>query len=165
MKRDARFDTDRQGRQGRHGPHGSRHRRRKWYERAEDFGPSPNKLYRDPVKGKVLGVCAGIADYFGIEVWLVRVVAVFALVFFFVPTVIGYFIAGFVLQPKPEELYYEDEEEDDFWRGVRTDPTQTFSALRHKFKELEQRLRGLESYVTSREFRLRREFDDLERGR
>ena len=64
MKRDARFDTDRQGR------HGSRHRRRKWHERAEDFGPSPNKLYRDPVKGKVMGVCAGVADYFGVEVWI-----------------------------------------------------------------------------------------------
>jgi len=162
MTRDANFDNDRHSGRKRRGC-GHRSRRRKWHERSDDFGPSPNKLYRDPVKGKVMGVCAGVADYFGIETWIVRLATIFALIFFTVATVIGYFIAAMILQPKPDELYYEDEEEDDFWRGVRTEPTQTFSALRHKFKELEMRLRGLETYVTSREFRLRREFDDLER--
>ncbi len=32
-------------------------------------------LYRIPQSGKVAGVCAGIADYFNFETWLVRVAA------------------------------------------------------------------------------------------
>lgn len=32
------------------------------------------ELLRDDRNGKIAGVCAGIADYFGWELWLVRVV-------------------------------------------------------------------------------------------
>lgn len=32
------------------------------------------KLYRDPNQGKLAGVCAGFADYFGIDVAIVRVI-------------------------------------------------------------------------------------------
>ncbi|GEQ97232.1 hypothetical protein JCM17844_08690 [Iodidimonas gelatinilytica] len=28
---------------------------------------SPNKLYKDPANGKIMGVCAGLADYTGIK--------------------------------------------------------------------------------------------------
>ena len=31
------------------------------------------ELTRDPDKGKISGVCAGVAEYFGIELWLVRI--------------------------------------------------------------------------------------------
>ena len=33
---------------------------------------SPARLYRDPEGGKILGVCAGIADFFGFNPWAVR---------------------------------------------------------------------------------------------
>ena len=33
-------------------------------------------LYRDPQKGKIAGVCAGLADYFGVETWIVRLLAI-----------------------------------------------------------------------------------------
>ncbi|MGL5769984.1 MAG: PspC domain-containing protein, partial [Plesiomonas shigelloides] len=33
-------------------------------------------LYRYPREGKVAGVCAGLAHYFGIEVWLVRIMVI-----------------------------------------------------------------------------------------
>ena len=32
-------------------------------------------LYRIPQSGKIAGVCAGIAEYFNFETWLVRVLA------------------------------------------------------------------------------------------
>ncbi len=123
--------------------------------------PRQSRLYRNPETGILRGVCAGIADYFGIEVWIVRALTIISLFFFTVPTVIAYFVAGLVLSPAPEELY-KSEEEKRFWRGVRTEPWQTSSALRHRFRELERRLRGIESYVTSREFRLNREIDELD---
>ena len=34
------------------------------------------ELLRDDRNGKIAGVCAGIADYFGWELWLVRVVTI-----------------------------------------------------------------------------------------
>ena len=34
------------------------------------------ELLRDDRNGKLAGVCAGIADYFGWEVWLVRLIVV-----------------------------------------------------------------------------------------
>ncbi len=36
------------------------------------------ELLRDDRNGKIAGVCAGLADYFGWELWLVRVVALAA---------------------------------------------------------------------------------------
>lgn len=125
------------------------------------FSRGPSRLYRIPQEGRVMGVCAGIADYFGVEPWVIRLGTFFSLVFFTLPTFIGYFLLGMFLPVAPEERY-KKEEDAEFWRGVRVDPNQTFAALRHRFKELEQRLRGLEAYVTSREFRLKREFEDLE---
>ncbi len=36
------------------------------------------ELYKDPVNGKLTGVCAGLANYFGIEVWLIRILVISA---------------------------------------------------------------------------------------
>jgi len=122
---------------------------------------SPNKLYRDPRKGMILGVCAGIADYFGITPLPVRLLAVVALFVFTVPTFLAYFIAAALIPRRPPDLYASGEEEE-FWRSVRTEPTQTVRELRHRFREMERRLRAMESWVTSREFKLNREFRDLD---
>ncbi len=56
-----------------------------------------------------------------------------------------------------------ESDEEAFWTKVRTRPAGTLSTLRHRFRELELRLRRLETVVTSPGFRLRREIDDLER--
>ena len=123
---------------------------------------SPNRLYRNTRDGKCLGVCAGIADYFGFSPWSVRLVVVVSLVLFTLPTLAAYFAAGFLLDPKPENLYGSSEEEL-FWRSVRTEPTRTVSDLRHRYRELERRLQAIEAYVTSREFELNRDINDLDR--
>ena len=44
---------------------------------------SGNSLYRDTENGRIAGVCAGIAEYFKIETWLVRILTVTA--FFLMP--------------------------------------------------------------------------------
>ncbi len=41
-------------------------------ERRRDAGPPARKFHLDRANGKVMGVSAGIADYFGIDVTLVR---------------------------------------------------------------------------------------------
>ncbi len=131
-----------------HGPQGSR--------------PSPARLYRNRERGIVKGVCAGIADYFGIETWIVRAIVLTGLFFFTISTVVVYVILTLVVPTAPDDLY-ESPAEKDFWRGVRVEPRGTVSNLRHRFRDMEHRLRSLETYATSREFRLSREINDLER--
>lgn len=46
-----------------------------------------NQFYRDTVKGKVSGVCAGVARHFSVDPWIVRVAAIAA--FIFMPMVVG----------------------------------------------------------------------------
>ncbi len=128
---------------------------------ARDPGRNPNRLYRDPEEGKILGVCAGIADYFGFSPWAVRLAALGSLLVFTPATLFAYFVAGVVLSKKPAGMYASPDEEG-FWRAVRTEPTQTAHDLRHRYRELERRLRAAEAYVTSREFKLNREIRDLD---
>lgn len=122
--------------------------------------PSPSRLYRNRRDGVILGVCAGIADYFGVQRWVVRVLWVGGLLMFPPPTIIGYFLLALLLRKMPEHLY-ENKDEEHFWRDVRVDPARKFSELRHKFREQEHRLRGMEAYVTSEAYRVHREIDDL----
>lgn len=124
--------------------------------------PSPRRLYRDPERAQLAGVCAGIAEYFGIGATFVRVLAAFGAVVFTLPTLLAYAIAWAALPRRPEHLYASREEEA-FWRSVRLEPSRTAHDLAHKFQELERRLRHAEAKVTSSEFKLRREFQDLER--
>ncbi len=125
-----------------------------------DPRPSPSRLYRNPAKGVLFGVCAGIAEYAGVQTWIVRLLAVLALLMFPPPAVVIYLIVAAVLPRVPERLYRDDAEQR-FWRDVRVDPSRKFSELRHRFREIEHRLRAMESYVTSKGYRVSREIDDL----
>lgn len=124
--------------------------------------PKYNKLYKDKRNGKVCGVCAGLGDYFAIDTTVIRVVAVIGL---FTPAngiiCIGYFLLCWLLDNKPSDLF-ETKEEDKFWKGVRTQPKNTVRDVRHKFREIERRLRATEAHVTSKQYNLHREFKDLE---
>lgn len=118
------------------------------------------RLWRDPQRGIIAGVCAGIANYIGVEPVVVRLIAVLGLVFFFPPTLAAYVILAVVLRPKPPALYASGDEEA-FWRGVNAAPSDTFQALKGKFRDLEDRLGRMESQVASNEFDLHRKFRDL----
>lgn len=121
-----------------------------------------HRLWRDRDRGILAGVCAGIADYIGVEPIVVRLAAVLGLVFFFPPTIVVYVILALVLRPKPPALYASPDEEA-FWRGVGTAPADTFQSLKRKFADLEARLARMESQVASGDFELHRRFRDLGR--
>ena len=59
------------------------------------------KLYRSKTNKMLLGVCAGIAEYFSIDPTVVRVATAIASIFFF-PTVIAYIVCAFVIPEKPD---------------------------------------------------------------
>lgn len=141
---------------------------------------SKRELYRDPEKGKLAGVCAGIADYFGWELWLIRIIFISGLLltgsFFFVAYIVGWFI----LEKKPGaqqrnqwghiktskwQSQHEDEEikvevKSRVWQAGEP-PKQAFKDITASYAKLEQRLRKVESYVTSPEFQLNREISNL----
>jgi phage shock protein C len=120
------------------------------------------RLWRDRERGILAGVCAGIADYIGIEPIVVRIIAVLGLIFFFPVTMISYVILALALPPKPPSLY-DSREEEAFWRSVNTAPADTFQSLKHKFRDLEDRLAHMEAQVASGDFELHRKFRDLDR--
>ncbi len=119
------------------------------------------KLYRDVENKKISGVCAGLADYFSINVTLVRIVCVISAITFTLVTV-GLYICGWIfLMPKPKDLY-TDPLDEEYWRRYRRSPRDTLGQARNKFLRLETRLRKLERYITSKKFNLDREFQDID---
>jgi phage shock protein C len=122
---------------------------------------SRTRFYRDKRNGKIMGVCAGIADYTGFDVNLVRV-CFLATVFMSGGSIVPfYFIAGFVTPPKPRELEFEDREERRFWQGVRASPTRTARDIRSRLRDIDRRLADIESYVTTENRSLAREIEQL----
>jgi phage shock protein C len=122
---------------------------------------SRTRFYRDKRNGKMFGICAGIADYTGFDVSLVRV-AFLAAVFMSGGSVLPfYFIAAMVTPTKPHELELADGEEKQFWQGVRASPARAASEIRSRFRDIDRRLADIESYVTTENRSLAREIDAL----
>ncbi len=119
-------------------------------------------LYRDIDNKKIAGVCAGLADYFSIDVFIVRILAVISAFTFSFITIFAYICAIYFLKPKPRDLY-SDQEDEDYWRRYRKSPRNTLAEARNKFRKLEQKIRKLETYVTSKKFTLDREFEEMDK--
>lgn len=123
--------------------------------------PSRTRFYRDKRNGKVMGVCAGIADYTGFDVTLVRICMIAAIFLSSGSILPVYFIAGFVAPVKPDELNTVDSEEKQFWQSVRTSPARTARDIRSRLKDIDRRLADIESYVTTENRSLAREIEQL----
>ena len=117
---------------------------------------NPHRLYRDKENAILAGVCAGLADYFGLNRKGLRLIVAVSTVFFLPFMVVAYIILTVILPAKPKDLY-QDESQEKFWRGVSMAPSDVFSNLSHRFRELDVRLQKMEAYVTSREFDIDRE--------
>ncbi|WP_082835872.1 PspC domain-containing protein [Croceicoccus bisphenolivorans] len=59
-------------------------------------GRSPRKFHLDKRDGKLMGVCAGIADYFKIDVTLVRILWVVATLAGFGSLILVYILIGLI---------------------------------------------------------------------
>src|SRR5690606_35289632 len=97
-------------------------------------------LYRDKQNGRLLGVCAGIADYTGINVMWVRLGFLVSLCR---PlsgiTLPLYLLSGLFLNKKPPHLYvYADEQK--YWQRVRQRPKRTAREIRARFRDIDRRL-------------------------
>jgi phage shock protein C len=116
--------------------------------------------YRRPFRvnsseGKVMGVCAGIADHFDVDVSLVRIGMAIAVLTTFPMMLIAYFIVAMVASEKER-------------RSPRSAPPPTrqmgapcAEATRQRMRDLDARMQAVESYVTSTNTALAREIDEL----
>ncbi len=133
---------------------------------SDDYSSSPNprRLYKNKRNAVFAGVCSGLADYFNVDVTWVRIATIVSLFIGFAPFVlVGYIVAAFVMPERPLSVPEPaSPEEDQFWRGVSRRPEATFSNLRYRFRDMDERLADLERVVTSDEWKLRRDFREIE---
>jgi len=132
--------------------------------RYDDYNKSPNpkRFHRSRDDKIIAGICGGLAERFGWEPILVRALALILL--FTVGFVFPVYLVMWVITSKaPYSRGAITPEEDAFWRGVSDRPNVTFGNLKYTFMDLEDRLQTLERNVTSDDWRLRKEFRDLER--
>ncbi|RIA45641.1 phage shock protein C (PspC) family protein [Hephaestia caeni] len=119
------------------------------------------QFYLDKHNGKWLGVCAGIADYTGLDVTLVRVGMVLLTLATSGWAFLGYIAAAWFAPKKPIEHYYTSPEDTKFWQGVRTNPRRSTAEVRSKFRDIDRRLADIELMYTSRNTRLADEIEQL----
>ncbi len=120
---------------------------------------SRNRLYRDKDRAIIAGVCAGLADWTGVNrVGLRLVVVLLALPFTFV-MVMGYLVLWLLLPRRPRNLYRDDAEAE-FWQEVRRSPRDSVGQLNRRFRDLDGRLQRMEAWITSSEYRIDRELRD-----
>lgn len=143
------------------------------------------ELYRNSEQGKIAGVCAGIADYFGWETWLIRILVVSGVLFGMPFLILGYIAGWFILDKSPvqvdsdiehsESLFARSNQKSnratDFdnesikvktriWQSGEP-PKQALYDISRKFRSLERKLQAMEQYVTSAEFTVSREINKL----
>lgn len=122
---------------------------------------SRTKFYRDTVNGKWLGVCAGLADYLGIDIAWVRVGFVMGTIFgggFPLPL---YLVIAWVTERKPADFYHDDAEKAAFWTTARVAPKRSIRDVHGRFRDLDRRLRDIEAHAVTSNSRLAAEIDGL----
>ena len=117
-------------------------------------------LYKDKQNAKLMGVCAGIADYTGVDALWIRLAAFIALY----PTgglvIPAYLLMGLLLNRKPAHLY-TDRDEEKYWQRVRQSPQRTAREVRARFRDIDRRLASVEEHYVDSNPRLSAEIERL----
>lgn len=121
---------------------------------------SRTRFYLDKQDAKMKGVCAGVADYTGIDVTMVRIALVVLTFATSGWVLIAYVAAAWLAPVKPVGLY-QSPDDAKFWQGVRSNPTRSTAEVRSKFRDLDRRLADIETHYTSRNSALASEIDSL----
>jgi phage shock protein C len=121
------------------------------------------KFYLDKDNKKVSGVCAGISDYWGIDVTLVRVLTLISPFIVGPFILLGYILMAWIAPARPRSMVVREQDPDEkkFWQGVRANPRRSARVVRARFREIDRRLADTEAYLTSPDKRLAREIESL----
>jgi phage shock protein C len=108
-------------------------------------------LYRSR-RGKICGVCRGVAEYLDFSVFWTRAITV--VVFFFTgmwPIVGIYVLAALLMKPEPL-VPIETDEELEFYSSYVNSREMALQRLRRVFDKLDRRVQRVEDTVTAREY-------------
>ncbi len=127
------------------------------------------RLVRDMERKKIAGVCAGLAGYWGVDTWVVRVAAVVAGLFFAQVVLIAYIIAWIAMPRSSDVRARQRARRPDVSRhdpvapefGGRYAGRISLRTLSKAFQEIDRRIQKLEQTVTDANFQVRREFNSL----
>lgn len=137
--------------------------------------PPAERLRRDARRGKIAGVCAGIASYYGAQPWVVRCIALTGLIF--LPSIVfpAYWILFFVMSrpgeggakgkrsAAPHAGQGAQAAEAPEW-GAGISPRRSLRNVQAALMQAELRLRRMEFHVTSGQYDLHKEFNELGAG-
>jgi len=127
------------------------------------------RLFRDVRRQRICGVCAGIARYFGVEIWVVRCIAVTGVIF--MPSIVipAYIIACFLMRkstdgetPMATSKPSADHSSPAPELGSRLSPRRSLRDVHSTLDQVELKLRRMESHVTSGQFELQRELRKID---
>ncbi|CDO38071.1 PspC domain-containing protein [Novosphingobium sp. KN65.2] len=123
---------------------------------------SRGQFYLDKSNAKLAGVCAGIADYTGVDALWIRLAAVLLTFFGFYLTIPIYIAVMVLADKRPNYLYSEEEEERLLRRMDRRRSRQSRSTrLRSEISDIDRRVADMEAYYTSSNSRLAAEIESL----
>lgn len=131
-------------------------------------------LYRDSDEGWLAGVSQGLAQYSGLPAGLVRVGWFIAFLYLNMLAVLLYVVAWVLLEDRPsgqlgkkarkrakKSQFYSAMDEQPSNAYAQASDDELLSKASAKAQQIDERLRAMESYVTSKKYRLQREFDRL----
>jgi phage shock protein C len=162
--------------------HHRNHRRSSHFKSRRKAGWGMN-LYRNTRDGKIAGVAAGLADHWDIAHWVVRLMWVGAFLFTGTLALWVYLGAWILLSPRPTrraadgsyraaadfeeaeiEMEYDERHHDYRPRKVfrySDSSTVRLQRARERLDAALRRVQDMESYVTSRQYELNKEFSKL----
>ena len=140
-----------------------------WERRRKGYGMN---LYRNSEERKIAGVCAGIAEHFNVDHWVMRVLAVGGLIFFNSLMLLAYLAGWICLAPRRHgsashtRYHYDENLHQDRPVNMFRYPMSSAERLQKAQKRMSdvlERVTKMESYVTSRRYELDKEFSKIEK--
>lgn len=119
------------------------------------------RFYRDRTNRKIAGVCAGLADYFGFDLTITRVLAVIALLVAAPPVIMLYIGITLLVPAKESDAVSREPKRKEFRNHLRSSPTATVTDVKRSLLRLDARLAKMERVVTSPRFDLDRKIREL----
>jgi phage shock protein C len=103
-------------------------------------------------RGIIFGVCRGLADYFDLSVFWIRILVLALFVFTgFWPAVVAYIVAGLIMKKEPV-VGFASEADREFYDSYARSRALAVHRIKRAYDRLDRRIRRMEDRVTAPDF-------------